>query len=28
MEECRVKRHMCSLETVKTYEDTDHITRW
>jgi glutaryl-CoA dehydrogenase len=25
MEECPVMRHMCNLETVKTYEGTDHI---
>jgi glutaryl-CoA dehydrogenase len=25
MDECPVMRHMCNLETVKTYEGTDHI---
>jgi glutaryl-CoA dehydrogenase len=25
MEDCPVMRHMCNLETVKTYEGTDHI---
>ena len=25
MDECPIMRHMCNLETVKTYEGTDHI---
>src|SRR5258708_7979696 len=25
MDECPIMRHLCNLETVKTYEGTDHI---